>query len=255
MQQAQGEHYTASKRPPRGAQLYAKWERIVHRHSKVGSDPFPDMAYFPWAKNVEACWSDVRRELDQLLAEDVPIPPLEEISSNQRELTNDGQWKAFFFVALGRQATRNIERCPCTWETLKKIPGLKTALFSVLEPGNVLKGHRGPYNGLLRLHLAVLIPEPREACSITVDGIKVHWTEGKTEIFDDTYWHTAVNGTEFRRVVLFADFVRPLRFPINIINRLFLFAMSKMPYIEKALDTIQNYEDRSVSTKRAAEQA
>jgi aspartyl/asparaginyl beta-hydroxylase (cupin superfamily) len=250
-EQTQGERLPAAKRRPRGAQLYAAFERAVHRYSKVGHDPFPDMAHFPWAQKVEARWGDIREELDQLLDEDVPIPPLEEITANQRDLTNDGQWKAFFFVALGRQAERNIQRCPRTWDALQGIPGLKTALFSILEPGNVLKGHRGPYNGLLRYHLAVLIPEPREACSITVDGVKVHWTEGKSKIFDDTYWHHAVNGTNHRRVVLFADFVRPLRFPINIINRFFLFVMSKMPYMEKALENIQNYEDRPSAAKTA----
>ena len=42
-------------------------------------------------------------------------------------------------------------------------------MFSVMEPGTHLPAHRGPYNGLLRLHLGLLIPEPREQLGIRVE--------------------------------------------------------------------------------------
>ncbi len=239
------QHSLSSKGSTFGSRAWLAFERAVYRHSLVGHAPFPDMALFPWTIAIESRWHEVREELDNLFKNDVAIPALEEITENQRELTNDRLWKAFFFVALGRQAQRNIERCPRTWQILQGIPGLKTALFSIIEPGKVLNGHRGPYNGLLRYHLAVLIPEPREKCSLTVDGITVHWTEGKSEIFDDTYWHFAQNKTNHRRVVLFADFARPLRFPFNYINSFFLWSMSKLPYIGQAVENIDEFDLQS----------
>ena len=82
-------------------------------------------------------------------------------------------------------------------------------MFSILEPGKRLPPHRGPYNGVLRLHLGLLIPEPRERAAIRVGPEQHHWTEGRVLIFDDAYEHEAWNETEQVRVVLFVDFERP----------------------------------------------
>ena len=38
------------------------------------------------------------------------------------------------------------------------------------------------------------------------------------KLFDDTYEHTAVNDTDEIRSVLFIDIVKPLPFPINVLN-------------------------------------
>ena len=43
-------------------------------------------------------------------------------------------------------------------------------MFSILEPGKHLPPHRGPYNGVLRLHLGLIVPEPREQLGIRVDN-------------------------------------------------------------------------------------
>jgi beta-hydroxylase len=45
---------------------------------------------------------------------------------------------------------------------------MKTAVYSILRPGKHLPLHRGPYKGVLRLHLALRIPEPRLKCGIRV---------------------------------------------------------------------------------------
>lgn len=235
------EHCLSSKGSTFGARVWLAFERTIYRHSLVGHDAFPDMSLFPWTVAIEDRWHEIREELNCLFDDEIPIPALEEITENQRQLTDDRKWKAYFFVALGRRAESNIKRCPRTWQILQNIPGLKTALFSIIEPGKELKGHRGPYNGLLRYHLAILIPEPRQGCYLTVNGITIHWTEGKSEVFDDTYWHSAANTTNHNRVVLFADFVRPLRFPFNFINEFFLRLMSLLPYIGQALGNIERF--------------
>jgi aspartyl/asparaginyl beta-hydroxylase (cupin superfamily) len=40
---------------------------------------------------------------------------------------------------------------------------MKTAFFSILAPGKHLPAHRGPYKGVMRYHLGLLIPEPRRS--------------------------------------------------------------------------------------------
>ena len=79
-------------------------------------------------------------------------------------------------------------------------------MFSILEPGKHLPPHRGPYNGVLRLHLGLIVPEPREQLGIRVDNDVYRWQEGEAVIFDDAYEHEAWNRTPHTRVVLFVDF-------------------------------------------------
>jgi len=43
---------------------------------------------------------------------------------------------------------------------------MKTAFFSILAPGKHLPAHRGPYKGVMRYHLGLLIPSrPTNAAS------------------------------------------------------------------------------------------
>jgi len=61
---------------------------------------------------------------------------------------------------------------------------LITVLFSILEPGKHLPAHRGPHNGVLRLHLGLIVPEPRERLGIRVENQIYRWREGEVVIFD-----------------------------------------------------------------------
>ena len=71
---------------------------------------------------------------------------------------------------------------------------------------------------MLRLHLGLIVPEPREMLGIRVKDEVYRWREGKVVIFDDAYEHEAWNRTQHTRVVLFVDFRKPLRLPANFIN-------------------------------------
>jgi len=73
----------------------------------------------------------------------------------------------------------NARRCPETMALLKKIPGLKTAFFSILSPRKHIPAHRGAYNGVLRFHLGLLVPEPREQCRIRIGNEFRRWTRAK----------------------------------------------------------------------------
>ena len=97
----------------------------------------------------------------------------------------------------------NAARCPETMKALGKIPGLSTAFFSILSPGKHIPPHRGAYNGVLRLHLALQVPEPRDLVRIRIARQICHWEEGKCLIFDDTFNHEVWNDTAGYRVVLF----------------------------------------------------
>ena len=112
---------------------------------------------------------------------------------------------------------------------------MKTAMFSILAPGKHIPDHNGPYKGVMRYHLGAQGPRAdAERCRIRVGDEIVTWAEGQSLIFDDTYEHEVWNDTDEERVVLFLDVVRPLRFPMNLVNAIVLKAIAVSPFIQDA---------------------
>ena len=142
------------------------------------------------------------------------------------------------------KAFGNCRRCPETTRLLKKIPGMKTAFFSILAPGKHLPPHRGPYKGVLRLHLALIIPEPADKCGIRVGDETRHWQEGKAMVFDDTFDHEAWNDTDKVRVVLFVDIMRPMRFPANLLNSMMTWMIAVSPFVLGSTGSYLRWERR-----------
>lgn len=219
-------------------------EGLNLRHSRVGNPPVYDNATFPWVAEIEREWHLIRRELDEVLKRQQDLPSFQDISSDVKTISTDAHWKTFFLAGYGLESERNIAACPQTWRIVQKIPGLKTAMFSIFEPGKHLPAHRGPYNGVLRLHLGLIVPEPREKLAIRVDKQVLHWEEGKALVFDDAYNHEAWNYTDKTRVVLFVDFVKPLKFPANAVNWLLLNIAAFTPFIREGLDNHKEWEKR-----------
>ena len=121
---------------------------------------------------------------------------------------------------------------------------MQTAFFSILAPRKHIPDHRGPFKGLLRYHLALKIPEPRELCRIDVGGELRHWEEGKSLLFDDTYVHEAWNDSDDVRVVLFVDVVRPVRPPAEYLSRALIAAIKWSPYVGDAKRRHLDWEAR-----------
>ena len=197
-------------------------QRRIARASLVGDRPIFDNAQFSWISALEAQAPAIRHELQALLQERERLPAFHEISPDVGMITSDDQWKTFLFLAYGLRSERNLARCPATARALDGIPGLRTAFFSILEPGKRIPLHRGPYNGVLRLHLGLVVPGPREHCWIEVGGQRYAWEAGRAVVFDDLYPHQVHNDTAELRAVLFVDFERPCRAPVRWLNRLVL---------------------------------
>lgn len=225
-----------------------RWaERLNIRYSKAGNPPVYDSATFPWVAKVEARYPEIRAELDRLMLRQSELPSFQEIITDVSTISRDDRWKTFFLMAFGAVSRRNIEQCPQTWAAVRDIPGLKTAMFSIFEPGKHLPAHRGPYNGVLRLHLGLIVPPSRpdgEDLAIRVDDLVCRWEEGRALVFDDAYEHEAWNHTAQTRVVLFIDFLKPLRFPANIVNWLILNIALFTPFVREGVDQHKAWEKK-----------
>lgn len=231
-----------------------QWAERRNRASAVhGNPPVYDSRIFPWAAELEGNWTTIRGELAQLMMRrDALIGPGDRSSPTIGE---DRGWTTFILASYFRRYERNIEQCPETWRLVQRVPGLVSAMFSVLEPGQRLPAHSGPYNGLLRLHLGLIIPEPREAVAIRIDGTVHHWEEGRALVFDDTYEHEARNESSYTRVVLFIDFERPLRFPARFVNRLLLRSYFFRPFVREGAEGQSCWAQRSYREAQAMREA
>jgi beta-hydroxylase len=219
-------------------------ERLNVAFSKVGNPPIYDKAVFPWAAEVEAAFPAIRTELVRVLTRKDDLPGFHEISSDVSTISQDRGWKTFLLAGYGFRSDANIALCPQTWAACQKIPGLITVMFSILEPGKHLPPHRGPYNGVLRLHLGLIVPEPREDLGIRVENEIYRWKDGEAVMFDDAFEHEAWNRTPHTRVVLFVDFRKPLRFPANVLNWLLLNLAVFTPFIREGMGNQKAWEKR-----------
>ena len=86
------------------------------------------------------------------------LPNFQDISKDQIEITDDDRWKTFFLYGYGFKAKLGVELCPRTAPLMREIPGMTTAMFSILSPRKHILDHRGPYKGVLRYHLGLIVP-------------------------------------------------------------------------------------------------
>jgi ornithine lipid ester-linked acyl 2-hydroxylase len=220
------------------------FESLIARFSLLGNPAIYDSSDFVWTKALASHTKEIQLELANIMLRREEIPNFQEVSSMQSNITQDDKWKTFIFYAYGAKSSWHCDQCPVTARALAAIPGMKTGMFSVLAPGKELPSHRGPYKGLLRCHLGLIVSS---AAGIVVGGEAASWKEGEVLIFDDTFEHSAWNYAEVDRVVLFIDFERPLRHPLKAINRFLLFVVPRTAFGKSAIgEFLRWYEKRGI---------
>ena len=178
------------------------------------------------------------------MAEREAIPPISQVSPDHNRLNSDGKWQSFFLWGYGYKMPQNCDRCVETTGLVERIPGLKTAFFSIHAPGIHIPRHKGVTKGMVTCHLGLRVPKEREKCRMAVSDRICVWEEGKTLIFDDTLYHEVWNDTDEDRVILLLQVARPLRFPGNLISWLFLTAIRHTPFVQAARRNMVSWRAR-----------
>lgn len=154
---------------------------------------------FPFCKILEEKFPVIQKEFQALELDNYVRWP-------EKYLCKKG-WDVFPFYAFKNKLEDNCKLCPETTKILESIPGLTTAMFSKLEPRTHIRPHIGYYqysNKILRAHLGIKVPP---LTALVVNGKEMHWKEGSTFVFDDTFRHEAYNKSQEDRVVLLVDFL------------------------------------------------
>lgn len=181
-------------------------------NSSIKTSAYLDLEeYFPEYKILEENWLDIKKEIERVIDSGKTLPKFHEIDDGQEYISdNDGlSWHLLNLLLYTMWHKKNAELCPKTTSLLKKIKSVKSAYFSILEPGKHIPPHKGPYKGIIRYQLAISVPKKGE-CKILVDGKPYFWKEGESLLFDDTYTHEVVNNTSEYRVALLLDVKRTI---------------------------------------------
>ena len=195
---------------------------------------------YPALANLEAHHAEVREECLALLDIKESLTDMSEMGGDYTAAgIHVAKWKTFAFK-FGEFIEENCQRCPKTAGLLRRIPGLYTAFFSVLDPHQHVVPHWGYYKGFQRYHLGVIIPANNEDRSsfLRVNGDRAdnarrdptlvekgetyYWKNGEGIVFDDNYLHEAKNLSDEVRVVLWLDLRRPMPFYLQAFNILVL---------------------------------
>ena len=220
---------------------FSRWAQgVVERDSPpVVLGPLPTHGR-PWIERLEGSWTDIRDEYLALLASGLSIPPLADQLGSERDdaarRANDrGAWRAYVLNVAGRPIHRNLRRVPKTAALLDDIPGLGSAMFSVLEPRTHIPRHADRGRGALRYHLGLSVPDPSGACRIDLGDRKATWAEGQSLLFDVSIEHEVWNDTDQERVVLFLEVLPDLPPLASAVNRS-LFEIGSRSAQARALD-------------------
>ncbi|WP_208277467.1 lipid A hydroxylase LpxO [Massilia oculi] len=183
---------------------------FMHKFSKVPNTPFIPVSEFPELARLQENWPIIRAEAENLLA----LKKIKAAEQNDDAGFNSffkNGWKRFYLKWYDASHPSAERLCPQTYALLQSIPSVKAAMFAELPPGGKLNPHRDPFAGSMRYHLGLATPND-DRCFIDVDGERHSWRDGQGVVFDETFIHWAINGSESDRVILFCDVERPMRY-------------------------------------------
>ena len=134
----------------------------------------------------------------------------------EKMLFPNGSWKIVPIYAFGKWCKPYCYQVPTLTYLLKKIPGLKTALFSRMTPYTILEPHQGwatLSNRIIRCHLGIDIPG---ISYVAVGNERQYHKNGQWFAFDDSRMHYGCNLSSKTRTVLIVDIKRPVDIPMGV---------------------------------------
>lgn len=165
---------------------------------------------YPELKILEKNWEVIR---DDAMKVRHKSPDYGNIDNKNKGLSFSDKkyWKVYILKYYQDYISQNCKNVKETCKLLKQIKKLNLAMFSILEKGKTLYPHRGPYRGILRVHLPLKIPKHKKTY-LEVNKKKHYWKEGKIVAFDDTFTHSVKNPNHIQyaddRIILLIDLPR-----------------------------------------------
>jgi len=165
---------------------------------------FPDPSAFAFVPALEAAHETILAELRALDLDAFLESP--DSLTGVRDGYDERGWRYLGLHGEGEDLEANRRRCPATARACAQVPRLTHAGFSLFRPGTHLYPHHGERPGVLRCHLALVVPSGDVGLR---SGARTRrWRAGRCLILDDTCEHEAWNHGDGDRVVLIVTFER-----------------------------------------------
>jgi len=171
----------------------------------VGATNPRNLSGVTWHTALVAQLPAIQQEWDAFESAGARLPLLDDLLGESQGASEP--WRAGFLVAASRPLDALMRWFPDTVEAVQQVPGIRSALWSLLEPGAHLPPHEGPNRGVLRYHLGIRC---HGDTALRVGDTATPYREGEGVLFDDTAEHEAWNYSDVRRVTLFLEVLRPL---------------------------------------------
>lgn len=200
---------------------------------------------YPHFRLIEENYPTIRAECEALMKDRSRLVRMDELGGSYTAGdTHVADWTTLMFKS-GSFIEENCRLAPRTADLIRKLPGVYTAFFSVLEPQQKLPPHFGYYKGFLRYHMGVMVPNDNadDSCWVRINadpadnarrdrdliekGERYFWKNGQGVVFDDTFLHEAANESDQVRVVLWFDFRRKMPWYLDAFNRFCLFVVHR----------------------------
>lgn len=180
--------------------------------------------HFPNATKFAAVWQSIRDEA--LSVQLNRVPRFHDIMPEQAEISaNDGlDWRMFVLKAYDMTIPENLGKMPTLSRLLSECPEVKSAAVSFLAPRKHIPPHRGPFRGIMRFHLGLVIPklaDGRPATIMMINHEEKRIADGECLLWDDTFEHEVMNSADQARIALLLDVWRPdMPLDMEILSRL-----------------------------------
>jgi len=172
-------------------------------------DFFYDAGLFPELKELKQNWKAIR---DEILEFEQNAGRLEGMSSVNPANVVGGNWTLIYLKSFMRVYNKNLERFPLIRSLINDIPNCVFSAISILPPNTKIEPHYGDTNGIIRVHLGLIVPFPYPEIAIRVGDQERGWEEGEFMCFVNVHKHNVWNNTNSKRYVLMLDIVpEPLK--------------------------------------------
>lgn len=230
--------------------LRPRLNRMLEPYSMVGNAPLTDARAFPWIAELQQAVPAIRAEADSILRHREAIPPFRDFAPGHERIVDEDDWRSFFFWGYGYPVKENLARCPDTARALAKIPGLISAIYSIVPPGAHIKRHRGVNKAIMTLHLGLRVPKDAERCWIEAENMRDHWREGEAFVLDDTFPHEVRNETDETRVILLVQFRRPMSAPGRWLASFIIWSVRHSSFVQRARRNLGYWEDAFAAAEK-----
>lgn len=172
----------------------------------TAAQPFHDPADFAFLEPLRQAAPEIREEALRVIKGFRAVTWMRRATFSRHHGFCEGYRGRFLLHYAGIEFGHNQSLCPRASMEIPQLPGLVAMGFFLLDAKSHIKPHRGEFNGTLRAHLGLVVPD---GCRLRVSDQTRPWREQAWLVFDDFLEHEAWNDSEQTRCVLHVEFFKP----------------------------------------------